>query len=438
MKNLMLIIGLSALFLSACQTSQRAVYDDLYISSADIKRQAEEERAATQRAFEEAEERARQREAEAQSSEYDSYSDEDYLYESDSLASDPQPSAGYNSDDYYDYQYSARLRRFYNDYYYPSYYNDFYTNLYWYDPNPYYYGTSIYFGYNFWYPSWRWGFHYRPSWYYPSYYCPYHGYSSWYGHHHGYYSWNDWDYPYHYNYNYYDKNTVTHRSYRPRSRQGGSSLLSKGNERPLRVSEDIKESGNVRGVSRRSGRDFVNRYESTISQNGGKRPVRAENPSTSRPLRGRTPETARQEGSDSRPTRNTGTTRSVESSGGAFGGSVAPSSNRSGNGGNFRSQPRRNSVGEARSTRSEPGGLNNRNSSSGRRSGFSGGSTPKRYQPVNPPAQRSSQSYSRPSSRSSSSSVSGSSSSGSSSRSSGSSSSRSSGGSSGGSSRSRR
>ena len=55
----------------------------------------------------------------------------------------------YNYNDYYDYSYSSRIRRFH----YPNrlgYYNSFYTNSYWYNYDPYYWGTSIYLGYNWW------------------------------------------------------------------------------------------------------------------------------------------------------------------------------------------------------------------------------------------------------------------------------------------------
>jgi hypothetical protein len=49
----------------------------------------------------------------------------------------------FNYDDYYDYSYASRIRRFqyspFNDYY-----HDFYTNRYWYDYNPGYWGSSIY------------------------------------------------------------------------------------------------------------------------------------------------------------------------------------------------------------------------------------------------------------------------------------------------------
>ncbi|MDR1847981.1 MAG: hypothetical protein LBR17_07715 [Bacteroidales bacterium] len=90
----------------------------------------------------------------------------------------------YNEDDYYDYAYTARIRRFHRPYLMYDYYDDYYTNLYWYTYDPWYWGTSIYLGYHWWYPSYYsyyWG--YSPYWYG---YYPYYGYHNHYwGHHHG-------------------------------------------------------------------------------------------------------------------------------------------------------------------------------------------------------------------------------------------------------------
>jgi hypothetical protein len=49
----------------------------------------------------------------------------------------------FNYDDYYDYSYASRIRRFQNSPF-NDYYHDFYTNRYWYDYNPGYWGSSIY------------------------------------------------------------------------------------------------------------------------------------------------------------------------------------------------------------------------------------------------------------------------------------------------------
>ena len=78
----------------------------------------------------------------------------------------------YDESDYYDYAYTARIRRFDNPVIGVGYYDDYYTNMYWYTYNPNYWGVSIYLGYNWWYPSWSW--YYRPYYYsYWGYYDPF-------------------------------------------------------------------------------------------------------------------------------------------------------------------------------------------------------------------------------------------------------------------------
>lgn len=107
----------------------------------------------------------------------------------------------YNEDDYYDYQYSARLKRFYSPAIGYGYYDPFYTNSYWYDYNPYNYGVSIYLGYNWWAPSYC---YYDPFWYgpvYPHIHNHYFGYyDSWYSPY-GYYGYNNYWNGYNHGYN---------------------------------------------------------------------------------------------------------------------------------------------------------------------------------------------------------------------------------------------
>ena len=67
----------------------------------------------------------------------------------------------YSDDDYYDYAYTARIRRFYTPVVGVGYFDDYYTNMYWYNYDPTYWGVSIYLGYRWWYPSW----YYRPYYY---------------------------------------------------------------------------------------------------------------------------------------------------------------------------------------------------------------------------------------------------------------------------------
>lgn len=59
--------------------------------------------------------------------------------------------------EYYDYEYTSRIRRFHRPAGRYGYYDDYYTNYYYYNYDPYFYGTSIYVSYGWWYPSpWRW------------------------------------------------------------------------------------------------------------------------------------------------------------------------------------------------------------------------------------------------------------------------------------------
>jgi len=127
--------------------------------------------------------------------------------------------------DYYDYEYSSRIRRFHHGTTAYGYYHDYYTNCYWYDYDPIYWGVSIYLGYRWWYPryvSYRpslyvgyggyygWGGYYGVSYYnsYCGYGYPYYGYSSyWNGYNNGYYD-GYWGGSYdNYYYNSYDSNS---------------------------------------------------------------------------------------------------------------------------------------------------------------------------------------------------------------------------------------
>ena len=59
-------------------------------------------------------------------------------------AGDSGNTSNYYSDDYYDYGYSARIRRYDNDWGNWGYYDNVYTNAYVYSGDPYQYGVSIY------------------------------------------------------------------------------------------------------------------------------------------------------------------------------------------------------------------------------------------------------------------------------------------------------
>jgi hypothetical protein len=65
-------------------------------------------------------------------------------------------------DDYYDYEYATRVKRFNNGINGLSYYDNYYTNSYWYNQNPYNYGVSVYNGYSWWGSSYN-SYSYNPS-----------------------------------------------------------------------------------------------------------------------------------------------------------------------------------------------------------------------------------------------------------------------------------
>lgn len=73
----------------------------------------------------------------------------------------------FDADDYYDYEYAVRIRRFYHPVSYYGYYDNYYTNSYWYTYNPHHWGISIYYGYPWWGPSY-YTYNYCPSWYWYS------------------------------------------------------------------------------------------------------------------------------------------------------------------------------------------------------------------------------------------------------------------------------
>jgi hypothetical protein len=101
----------------------------------------------------------------------------------------------YDMDNYYDYMYTSRLRRFHN----PrraffNYYDPFYTNMYWYNNDPFAFGNSIYSTYNFFNPYTPWGWNtFSPG--------VNIGWNSWNGWNVniGWNSWNSWNNPYAFN-----------------------------------------------------------------------------------------------------------------------------------------------------------------------------------------------------------------------------------------------
>jgi len=128
--------------------------DDVYYSMKDAKK----ERAAEKKRKEE-EEKKKAEEARQQQ-----------INDNNAKAMATSPGTDYydqpfDYDDYYDYEYAARLRRFNHPVQGNGYYDNYYTNSYYYNQNPFYYGTSVYNSYNFWGPS-AYAYNYCPSSYF--------------------------------------------------------------------------------------------------------------------------------------------------------------------------------------------------------------------------------------------------------------------------------
>jgi hypothetical protein len=128
---------------SSCKTfkdlSKQKDGDDVYFSMKDAKK----ERAAEKKRLEE--EQKRQEEADRQ---------RQIKANNDKALATSAGSDYYNEpfdyDDYYDYEYAARLRRFHDPVPGSGYYGNYYTNSYYYNQNPYLYGTSVYNSYGWW------------------------------------------------------------------------------------------------------------------------------------------------------------------------------------------------------------------------------------------------------------------------------------------------
>jgi hypothetical protein len=179
--------------------------------------------------------------------------------------------------EYYDYEYSSRIKRFRRNQGTYGYYDDYYTNYYWYDANPNNYGTSIYTSYNWWNPGysvgnvgwsyyggwnlgWSWGWGYSGNFghcgtgFYGN--NGFYGSSYWGGHNHhnsGYYASNNY-------YNSYDNNSHYYGKRGSRSSASGYGKRSSG----LKASKNKSYSSKT----------FGQRYETSV-KNSTKTPVRS-------------------------------------------------------------------------------------------------------------------------------------------------------------------
>lgn len=140
MKKIIIIAGIISLALSSCTSTKSVTYsDDIYANPSE-ERLEKARLAAEKKKKQEEEERKQEEERAAELAAQKAKDDANPLYK------DPV----YNEDDYYDYQYASRIRRFNQPVYGVGYYDNYYTNYYWYNGNPGMYGTSIYSSYNYW------------------------------------------------------------------------------------------------------------------------------------------------------------------------------------------------------------------------------------------------------------------------------------------------
>jgi hypothetical protein len=253
MKNIVKILAVSVLFLSACKSTYqtRSMYDDVYYSKKDatVATTATQPDAKTissenystsndkseNNAVTNNENTQNSNATEAQVAEdttsTSSYSNEKPNYSTsetyyDENGNPTEVNNNYFYDDYYDYAYSARLRRFYNPYDGFGYYDNYYTNYYWYTNNPWDWGVSIYCGSPWWYPSF---YSFDPYWGgYNNYWGFGHSHWGWYGNNgwgnHGY-----WDGYGNYASNYYNSYDHNSHYYGPRTDFKTSNLSSSRN-----------------------------------------------------------------------------------------------------------------------------------------------------------------------------------------------------------------
>jgi|GEM_PF-3278248 len=416
MKKLLHIIGILALVsfaFTSCQTTQNVggVNDDQFFTRSDAANQREQERIAREQAVAEAEARLRQREAEAaarrqqQQAQQAQQQEFHYFYEEPVVR-------GLSMEDYHDFMFSSRIRRFHSGFFMPSYFDNFYTNMFFFNGNPMYFGTSIHFGTSWWVPRSRWGFYWRPTWVHPSWHWGHHHAWGWgpsWHWHHPHCMWHrrpfhrpcDWAF-YRWNYNFFDRNTVRFREFQPRPRPGGSGLPT-NNVRPS-TGRGAVAGQNVGGTSSRPtrGGDFVTNYENAVRESGG-RPTRgggvapATTPTTQqgRPTRGG--EVGRQETPGvAQPQQTRPATRG---SGGQQEVSSFPQNNRpqpATQGTTTRPGTGRNETATqqrpAQNTQQRPAQQNTQQ-------GQTQQSTTRRYQPTTTPSSRSSSEFSSPASR---------------------------------------
>lgn len=177
-RHISVLALLVALVLSGCSSTRKVYEDDVYFNLDDADREA--------RTYNENNRKKSEKTDVDQYSTRNSGSSESSSYSTDEngnivIKNNYYDDSQFSYDDYYDYSYTSRLRRFHQDNAW-NYYDPYYTNYYWYNNNPYYFGNSVYSTYTWWGPSYGWNYsasywNVTYSWGSPWYG---YGYSSWY------------------------------------------------------------------------------------------------------------------------------------------------------------------------------------------------------------------------------------------------------------------
>ncbi len=221
MKTRLTLLIIPALILSACSTTyySSVPYDDVYYQGQTTARNHQ----ATDPEYSE---------VEVYEGQYDQqYPEEEYQEEQEYVEN---PDYYNDFDFYYNYLFSSRLRRFHRPYYSFGYYNNYYTNMYWYEMNPYMWGSSIYLNTNWMMPyeyagwsgnffgSLAWGFGgFNMGWpYYGSGWPYYGGYGGWPHYGYGFYGYNYYSPFYNYHGYYYNSRDSYSHYYQHRPNRG--------------------------------------------------------------------------------------------------------------------------------------------------------------------------------------------------------------------------
>jgi hypothetical protein len=163
--QLPLIAALAALLATSC-TSYRYTaninqQDDIYFSP----REARAARSQTQAPVQQNRSGQNTLPAQSEPAQSDLFDEGSVVDGSGNIINNYYGDVYFDSDDYYDYAYAARIRRFHNPNMAWGYYDPFFTNMYFYNYDPFFFGNSIYMTYGFWNPNpWGWGWGMGPGW----------------------------------------------------------------------------------------------------------------------------------------------------------------------------------------------------------------------------------------------------------------------------------